>query len=649
MAKRRRNRKKKSQRTPQTQARGTLSVCMIVKNEAARVRRAIECIKPFADEIVVVDTGSEDDTLEILQSLDVKIGHFKWCDDFAAARNASLDLATGDWIMWLDADDYIPSSEWPKLRKLKKMKPDKGFMFILKNEGHGKESFWQLRMFPNLPNIRFIYPVHEQVAPSLEKAGFPLIKADVTVVHTGYDSRETVLAKKNRNLKLLLRRTQAQPDDLLSRLFVGLMYFSIDKIEETIEYLGPLVADRKFYAEHREPYAIAAIFLARAHLKYDRYEEAKRILENILACGHKSGLLFVTLSKCYNQLDLPEKALELLEKYSPYITAPTLIPSDLEALESNALFQKALALKKMGRLKEAFLLCRKHSDGTSRFDDLKLLAEDIAKEIESRADAARVFEGIISSSYATPDDLFRYANALIRDGDLTVAQNAYEDVLKRDPLHIRARRALAALLRNKGRLAEAASLLEEGLGYSGTTSDLLPDLLDLYFEQKQWEKILAIQVREDAFWPVRFAAYVHSGSILEASDEEIYSLLKPAIHSLGTSTELTIEKIWESSCGLNQREKFYLATACAKLDPSLKSAVSVAVGGYLDRGRATDALDLIEQFIQHHPDDPDGFKWLAKCYEMQGAKEAAALSHKQANKLSGASSFEVPGVLEKAL
>ncbi len=87
--------------------RSRLGVVMIVKNEEKNIGSLLEDIKGIFDEVVVVDTGSPDRTLEILRSYGVNIGHFNWCDDFSAARNKSIELAVLDYLLWLDADDRI--------------------------------------------------------------------------------------------------------------------------------------------------------------------------------------------------------------------------------------------------------------------------------------------------------------------------------------------------------------------------------------------------------------------------------------------------------------------------------------------------------------------------------------------------------------
>ena len=84
----------------------SVSLCMIVKNEEAVIGRCLESVQGMVDEIIIVDTGSEDRTKEIVERYTDKIYDFSWRDDFAAARNYSFSLASGDFILWLDADDY---------------------------------------------------------------------------------------------------------------------------------------------------------------------------------------------------------------------------------------------------------------------------------------------------------------------------------------------------------------------------------------------------------------------------------------------------------------------------------------------------------------------------------------------------------------
>lgn len=97
----------------------TLSLAMIVRNEAATIQRVLGDVAPLCDEMVVVDTGSTDGTPELARSAGARVEHFAWVDDFAAARNVSFGHCTGEWVMWLDADDRVPPESLAGLQQLK--------------------------------------------------------------------------------------------------------------------------------------------------------------------------------------------------------------------------------------------------------------------------------------------------------------------------------------------------------------------------------------------------------------------------------------------------------------------------------------------------------------------------------------------------
>ena len=96
---------------PDPNRKPRLSVCMIVKNEERFLGQCLASVKGLADELIIIDTGSTDRTVEIAREHGAQVGHFEWCNDFAAARNASIAPATGDWILFLDADEELSSAE----------------------------------------------------------------------------------------------------------------------------------------------------------------------------------------------------------------------------------------------------------------------------------------------------------------------------------------------------------------------------------------------------------------------------------------------------------------------------------------------------------------------------------------------------------
>ena len=140
----------------------TIAACMIVKNEEEFIQSAIESVQDAVDEIIVVDTGSTDDTVHIAQRAGASVHHFAWMNDFSAARNASLDYATSDWVLILDADERLTKSSHVALRAVVENHHyddiQKVFCVQIKNytrAGVFQSDGFSGRLFRRLPELRF--------------------------------------------------------------------------------------------------------------------------------------------------------------------------------------------------------------------------------------------------------------------------------------------------------------------------------------------------------------------------------------------------------------------------------------------------------------------------------------------------------------
>lgn len=143
----------------------TISLCMIVKNEEKTLDKCLKSIKDVVDEIIVVDTGSIDKTKEIAQKYTNKIYDYKWNDDFASARNYSLEKATCEYIMWLDADDYVKKSQIKKIITLKNETNRYDMYYFLYDFDNNYQPFYRERIFVNNANYRFQGKIHEAIVP----------------------------------------------------------------------------------------------------------------------------------------------------------------------------------------------------------------------------------------------------------------------------------------------------------------------------------------------------------------------------------------------------------------------------------------------------------------------------------------------------
>lgn len=150
----------------------TLSLCMIVRNEFGVLSRCLASISPVVDEIIIVDTGSTDNTKEIASSFGAKVYDFVWCDDFSAARNFALSKATMDYWMWMDADDVLPESQISAFLELKQQLSFEIDIVMMKYEtafdeqGNPLFSFYRERILKRARNDRWEGPVHEVITPS---------------------------------------------------------------------------------------------------------------------------------------------------------------------------------------------------------------------------------------------------------------------------------------------------------------------------------------------------------------------------------------------------------------------------------------------------------------------------------------------------
>lgn len=197
-----------------------ISQAMIVKNEEKNIEKALTWGKQYMYEQVVVDTGSTDRTVEIARSLGARIYHFDWIDDFAAAKNYAISKCRGDWIVFLDADEYFEPECAAKLPQLIDSSEEQGFNCILtawvnlKDDGTPGTVNSQMRIFRHLPGMRYRRRIHEQV----EYSGGTMHVGDATdlmeIMHTGYMTVNNEGKKKSsRNRRLIEMEVNEHPDD----------------------------------------------------------------------------------------------------------------------------------------------------------------------------------------------------------------------------------------------------------------------------------------------------------------------------------------------------------------------------------------------------------------------------------------------------
>jgi len=245
-----------------------LSIVLIVRNEARCLARCLNSIRALGSEIVVVDTGSTDETVSIARQFDAKISSFAWVDDFSAARNFALEQATGEWILILDADEYASEALAMEIPSFIKGSPAIGRLKIVSDFRRNAQVFRSTsrvsRLFPRGP--RFEGRIHDQLVSSL-----PRLDLKGELWHDGYLDAQ----KSDRNVKLLMAELEKQPGDTYLLFQLALEYAGLNQTEKAAECLGKAF-DRVRLNEPFAPNLVVDYLYALNELK--RYEPGLAVI-----------------------------------------------------------------------------------------------------------------------------------------------------------------------------------------------------------------------------------------------------------------------------------------------------------------------------------------------------------------------------------
>jgi glycosyltransferase involved in cell wall biosynthesis len=207
---------------------GLVAAALIVRDEARHLPDCLTSLRNVVDEIVVVDTGSVDDSPAIAAAHGARVFHRAWDDDFAAARNAALDRCESEWILYIDADERLEPVPRPAVEALLAEAPEVAFRLLLR-PWTGATPYREYRLWRNDPRIRFEGVIHEKVVPAIHAVADadhrPIGVCDLLLNHVGYEGDQT--RKHHRNLPLLRRQVRIDPGNVfnwhhLARVLDGL-------------------------------------------------------------------------------------------------------------------------------------------------------------------------------------------------------------------------------------------------------------------------------------------------------------------------------------------------------------------------------------------------------------------------------------------
>jgi glycosyltransferase involved in cell wall biosynthesis len=307
----------------------TVSLCMIVKNEIANIGACLKNANALADEIIVVDTGSTDRTADVATVFGAQTFAYSWNDDFAAARNYSLDQAEGDWILILDADEMIASKDHTSIRQQIAVYVNKpaALSITTRNYTHMANAFqWQandgsypehetgsgwipshkVRLFPRMEHIRFRYPIHEKVDPSIREIDLPIVDCSIPVHHYGDLNESKKQRKANTYFKLGYAKLNQLGNDLAAIRELAVQ-------AGQLEYWGEAIALWQRLVQMRPNWTEAYVNMAGAYWQMARYEKSLSMAQRAmdLEPGLKEARYNVAVSLLF--LERAAEAAEILQ------------------------------------------------------------------------------------------------------------------------------------------------------------------------------------------------------------------------------------------------------------------------------------------------------------------------------------------------
>ncbi|BDU75219.1 glycosyltransferase family 2 protein [Mesoterricola sediminis] len=348
-----------------------LTVAMIARDEAAHLGHCLASIQDLADEIVLVDTGSVDGTPAIAAAHGARVGTFAWVQDFAAARNASLDLATGDWVLVLDADEAVDAADHGRIRAALAAPGAEAYRVLIRNylpggaftmmdteakanpggyrEGaaHARCADTRgVRLFRRRPWARFTSRVHEMVDPAFLARGIQPRDLDAVIHHYGFTLADRVRAKKPVYLELARRDAEDRPGDAQAQFHLLIQAATAEAWELAVQ-----AADRFLALTPGAAPGTVLLTRAVALQRLGRHAEAEAAFRTHLARHPDSAPGVAGRAVSLERLGRGAEARALLEacvQAHPAFATPWLDLADLHAragdpVAARAVLERALA------------------------------------------------------------------------------------------------------------------------------------------------------------------------------------------------------------------------------------------------------------------------------------------------------------------
>jgi glycosyltransferase involved in cell wall biosynthesis len=306
----------------------TIGALILTKNSRDNIQATLNSVMGICSAVVVVDTGSDDDTPAIAARNGAEVYFFKWIDDFSAARNFALKHLKTDWILMLDSDEILNDFDNNLFQKLTSDKKVGGINVMIKNQLNDSENqtiniHRYTRLFVNNNRINFKGKIHEQIRDSIESAGLSIVETDFSIIHLGYGIYNE--EKNQRNLKMIADEVESNPNDDWLKYHLAATHFSAGRDKESLDLFSEILDSKQLSIEQNE---IVKLRLAQLSLKYDKYEEILKLTDFSASNSQNEALRLYVTGTALLYLNRAEEAKTIFSKCLD-INSPSLNSEDI--------------------------------------------------------------------------------------------------------------------------------------------------------------------------------------------------------------------------------------------------------------------------------------------------------------------------------
>ncbi|MCS6918150.1 MAG: tetratricopeptide repeat protein, partial [Fimbriimonadales bacterium] len=555
-----------------------ITLSMIARNEAQYLEECLKSVQGVVDEIVLVDTGSDDDTPKIAERYGAKVIHAEWQNDFAAARNIALQHATGDWILVLDADERLTPESKQAILNAARCPQFAGYYLEILNEIRNGDYFVHriVRMFRRLPHLRWQGAIHEQITPSIVERKGRIATVSAQIRHLGYRGEVVKSRDKiQRNIELIQRELERDPDDLFHKFNLANTYFSAGDYEQAVywaEQACPYLRGDEDYAGQSWSIWIESL------LNLQRCEEALQVGADALARGVDSPIVHYTLANVYYQLGCHQKSLESLEAARESAMRIGLLAPDGETLLAGS-----------GYVGDVGVATYKW-----RFAYARAL-----RALGRHTEASAFYQRLLRERPNDPVVLLDYGQLLLEQGERAAAEHVFLQLSSHEAYHFLAQQFLAKLWWECGDYARA-------LPYVRTVALAMPN-------DHAWQERWQHAAQESGDWRSLAEAYTH----YEA-------------HGYPINAEMYINwgrALWQLKDYENALRCF---AAAIDLNPQDANAFLNAGDALYQLGAYSEAADAYSAGIERDPYNAQAWFTLGNCYFRLGVYDAAKIAYEQA-------------------